>query len=123
MHELSIAMELVRAIREELRVRPDGRLKSARVRIGSLRQIEPSTLKFCFDAATKDTALGGAQLHVDEVEAAARCHVCRSEFEVEHNWFECPRCGAIGAELLRGDELQLVSLEIEKEMADAPTNG
>jgi hydrogenase nickel incorporation protein HypA/HybF len=122
MHELSIAMELVRVIREELRVRPEGRLRSARVRIGSLRQVEPSTLKFCFDAATKNTALAGAQLRVDVVEAAARCQVCRSEFEVEYNWFECPRCGTIGAELLRGDELQFVSLEIEKEMAGAPTH-
>ena len=55
----------------------------------------------------------------EQVEASARCCKCDREFPVEHNWFECPWCGETGSELLRGNELQLVSLEIEKEMANA----
>ena len=123
MHELSIAEELVRAIRKELRGHPNARLKSALVRIGMLRLIEPATLERCFEAATWDTPLAGAQLHVEQVNASARCRKCNVEFVVEHHWFECPRCGDTGSELLRGDELQLVSLEIEGEMASASTDG
>jgi Zn finger protein HypA/HybF involved in hydrogenase expression len=67
--------------------------------------------------------LAGAQLHVEQVKASARCRKCDLEFTVEHHWFECSRCGDTGSELLRGDELQLVSLEIEREMASASTNG
>jgi hydrogenase nickel incorporation protein HypA/HybF len=119
MHELSIAEELVRVIREELRAHPNARLKAALVRIGVLRLIEPATLEFCFEAATCDTPVAGARLQVEQVEASARCGKCGREFPVEHNWFECPRCGETGSELLRGNELQLVSLEIEKEMANA----
>jgi hydrogenase nickel incorporation protein HypA/HybF len=122
MHELSIAEELVRAIREELRSHPNARLKSALVRVGVLRLIEPATLERCFEAATWDTPLAGAQLHVEQVKTSARCRKCDLEFTVEHHWFECPRCGDTGSELLRGDELQLVSLEIEGEMASASTD-
>ena len=56
MHELSIAEELV-AVREELRGYPNMRLKSALVRVGVLRLIEPSTLARCFEAATWDSPL------------------------------------------------------------------
>jgi hydrogenase nickel incorporation protein HypA/HybF len=123
MHELSIAEELVRVIREELCAHPNARLKTALVRVGALRLIEPMTLECCFGAAACDTPVAGARLRVEQVEAAARCCQCGREFAVEHNWFECPQCGAIGAELLHGNELQLVSLEIEKEMANASANG
>ena len=113
MHELSIAEELVRVIHEELRAHPNARLKTAHVRIGSLRLIEPLTLECCFEATTRDLPWAGAQLQIEQVEAMARCEACRLEFTVEHNWFECPQCGLTGAELLRGNELQLVGLAIE----------
>jgi hydrogenase nickel incorporation protein HypA/HybF len=118
MHELSIAEELVRVIREELRAHPNTRLKSALVRVGTLRLIEPMTLECCFKAAAWDAPLMGARLRIEQVEASARCRKCDLEFPVEHNWFECPRCGETGSELLHGNELELVSLEIEEEMAD-----
>ncbi|MGO9244806.1 MAG: hydrogenase maturation nickel metallochaperone HypA [Verrucomicrobiia bacterium] len=123
MHELSIAEEIVRTIREELRRHSNARLKSALVRVGVLRLIEPSTLEHCFEAATRDSPLAGAQLHVEQVNASARCRKCDVEFAVEEHWFECPRCGETGSELVRGDELQLVSLEIEREMASVSAIG
>jgi len=123
MHELSIVEELVRAIREELSRRPQARLKSVLVRVGTLRLIEPATLQCCFEAATADTPLAGAQLRLEPVEARARCRACRLEFAVKDQWFECPHCGDTGSELLRGDELQLVSLEIEMDRpAPLPTD-
>ncbi|MGD1018087.1 MAG: hydrogenase maturation nickel metallochaperone HypA [Verrucomicrobiia bacterium] len=115
MHELSIAEEIVRAIGEELHNHPNTRLKSALVRVGELRLIEPATLEHCFEAATCDSPLAGAQLCVEQVKASARCRKCNLEFAVEHHWFECPQCGETGSELVRGDELQLMSFEIERE--------
>lgn len=123
MHELSIAEELVRAIREELRGHPNARLKSVLVRVGILRLIEPSTLERCFEAAAWDTPLAGTKLHIEQIEASARCQKCDTEFLVEDRWFECPQCGETGSELVAGDELQLVNLEIENEMASAPAIG
>ena len=123
MHEFSIAEELVRVIREELRAHPNARLKTALVRIGVLRLIEPMTLEYCFEAAVADSPLAGARLRVERVEASARCRKCGLDFTVEDNWFECPQCGETGAQLRRGDELQLVSLELERELAHAATDG
>ena len=119
MHELSIAEELVRMIQRELRTYPERRLKTAHVWLGVLRQVDPTTLQFCFEAILRDTPLAGAQLCIEPVEAAARCRQCGLEFRVEDKWFECPRCAAVDAELLRGDELLLASLDLEGPTVEA----
>jgi len=119
MHELSIAEALVRVIQKELRAHPERRLKTAHVTLGTLRQVEPTTLQFCFEATVRDTPLADAQLCIEPVEAAARCRQCGLEFRVEDKWFECPRCAGVDAELLRGDELLLASLDIEAPTTEA----
>ena len=104
--------------RYSTRAHGEARLKTAHVSLGALRQVEPTTLQFCFEATVRDTPLAGAQLRIEPVEAAARCRQCGLEFRVEDKWFECPRCAAVDAELLRGDELLLASLDIEAPTAE-----
>jgi hydrogenase nickel incorporation protein HypA/HybF len=113
-HEISIVEALIKSVQRELQANPDARVCTVHLRIGSLRQVLPEILEFCFEAATRDTPLAGARLEIQTVEAAARCRVCSLVFDVEDNWFECPRCHALGAVLLRGDELDLMSLELEQ---------
>ena len=113
MHEMSIVEALLEAVQRELRVHSDACVLAVHVRVGQLRQVVPETLQFCYQAATRDTPLAGSQLEIVEVPATARCRECRTEFAVEENWFECPRCQSVGGQLLAGDELQLTSIEIE----------
>jgi len=114
MHELSIAEALVREIQKELHAHPGNRLRTAHVALGALRQVEPTTLQFCFEATVRDTPLAGAELCIEPVQAAARCRQCGLEFTVEDKWFECPGCAAGDAELIRGDELLLASLDLDR---------
>lgn len=113
MHEMSIVEALLETVRGELRAHPDARVQTVHVRVGQLRQVEPDMLRFCYDAAVRDTPLAGSRLEIETDEASARCDVCSLEFPVEENWFECPRCRSANARLLKGDELLLTSLEIE----------
>lgn len=113
MHELSIAEELANVIRKELCAHPEARVNTAYVRVGALRLIEPVMLDFCFEVLTRNTPLAGARLCIERVEAAARCRKCSLEFAVEDKWFECPRCRERDGDLVRGDDLLLVGLDIE----------
>lgn len=115
MHEMSIVEALLDAVRSETQAYPVSRLQTVRVRIGALRQVAPETLEFCYDAATRDTALAGSRLVIEAVPAEAKCRRCSLTFAVDEGWFMCPRCRELGAELLRGDELELMSLELKKE--------
>ncbi len=113
MHETSIVESLLEAIERELRARPEARLRMVWLRIGRLRQVEPATLSFCFQAAVAGTPFEGSRLEIERVAAAARCLACGLEFAVEENWFECPRCHSTHGRLSAGNELQLIRIEIE----------
>ena len=112
MHEMSIVEALLETVSREARSHAATGVRTVRVRVGALRQVVPETLVFCYDAAVRGTALAGSRLDIEPLAAEARCRTCDLIFAVEDNWFACPRCGAFGAELLQGNELELVSLEL-----------
>lgn len=113
MHEFSLVEALLEAVAAEMKSRPNARVRAVAIRVGELRQVEPSTMEFCYEAAVQDTPLAGSRLRIERVEAVARCAKCRAEFPVKENWFECPSCHATGGELLAGRELSLASIEID----------
>ena len=108
MHEMSIIEALLEQVRHE--TRPGMCVRTVWLRVGKLRQTVPEMLRFCYAAAVHD----GSHLEVEVVPAEARCRRCSLTFAVEDNWFECPRCRSSEADLVRGDELQLLSLELTK---------
>lgn len=114
MHEMSIIESLLEAITKERQAYPDAQVVSVRVRVGALRLVVPEVMEACYKAATLDTSLAGSQLELETVSATARCKQCQQLFPVEDNWFECPHCHAAGGELLSGQELDLVNIELEE---------
>ena len=114
MHEMSIVEGLLDAVNKELRAYPGARTVAVRVRVGALRLVVPEVMETCYRAATLDTPLAGSRLELEQVAATARCPQCRHEFAVEEQWFECPKCHAAGGELLTGQELDLVNIELEE---------
>jgi len=114
MHELSIAQRIVEIAEEKARDSGLSRITGIKVRIGSLTTIVPEALDFCFGFAKEDTLAGKASLIIEKVEAEARCNSCKHIFAVEQSFFlVCPSCGSSDTALLRGMELDLMSIEGE----------
>jgi len=114
MHEMSIIESLLETVNAERQAYPNARVVSVRVRVGALRLVVPEVMESCYAAATLDTPLEGSRLELEPVAARARCPQCRCEFGVEEQWFECPKCQSVGGELLSGQELDLVNIELEE---------
>lgn len=111
---MSIAEALVEHVKEEmLRAQPDRKLRAVLVRVGQLRQVVPEALEMCYQAVTADTPLQGSTLQIEIVPAQARCQQCAAQFAVADNFFQCPHCSGLDAELLSGQELDLVELQVE----------
>jgi hydrogenase nickel incorporation protein HypA/HybF len=113
MHELSIAHSLVRLVGEALEPCRDATVLAVRLRIGALAGVAPEALRFCYDIATQGTGLEGSRLEIDEVPLAIRCPTCdRSVEPTDPSRFRCPLCDTPSAEILRGRELEIESIEL-----------
>ncbi|MEM1209795.1 MAG: hydrogenase maturation nickel metallochaperone HypA [Planctomycetota bacterium] len=89
-----------------------GRVSSVRVMVGAMSGVVPEALEFAWSAATRGTALAGATLAIESVSAAVWCEACSAEREISGIALRCPSCGAMCPELVRGRELEIMSLEM-----------
>ena len=127
MHELSISSAIINtAIRHA-----DGRRVTAvALRVGALRQVVPESLDFYFEIVGRDTLCEGARLEQEIVTAWMTCDVCGCEWDpapepvATHAAFDptaglptfrCPGCELAGARIVRGDELEVESIEVADE--------
>lgn len=115
MHELSIASAIVATAARHA----DGcRVTAIRVRVGRLRQVVPDSLQFCFGMVARESLCEGARLELEIVPAVLRCSDCSHEWEIASPPFRCPQCAGGDVAAVRGEELEVESIEIEdKEQA------
>lgn len=116
MHEMSIAQNLLEIIRDQLfQLELDtARVKVVRMKIGEMAGVVPESLRFCFEVASEGTPAQGAQLTIEEIPIKCRCRQCESDFGVESYAFICSKCGSPDVDLLSGNELQVVELELDE---------
>jgi hydrogenase nickel incorporation protein HypA/HybF len=119
-HELSIAEAVVRIAERHAAGRP---VTAVFVRVGHLRQVVPSALAFSFQLVAEGTVLDGARLELAEVPAEVRCRACAAQSEPEGFPLTCRVCGGFDTEVIRGEELQVESLEIDERPPDAQHQG
>lgn len=113
MHEMGIAMEVIRIAQESVPSdMADARIARVHLKIGKLAMIVADSLQFCFEVATRQTPLEAAELVIEEVPAAAACRDCAFQWVVETPVFVCPQCGGGRIELVAGRELDIDSIEI-----------
>jgi hydrogenase nickel incorporation protein HypA/HybF len=112
MHELSIAQAIADIA---LRHAAGRRVERVEVQVGHLRQVVPDALMFAFELVAAGTALDGAELVIEDVEAVARCRACGAQTRQDGFPMRCGECSALDLEVVRGEELLVDALELEEE--------
>jgi hydrogenase nickel incorporation protein HypA/HybF len=110
-HEFAIASAIVNTV---LRHAEGRRVTAVLLRVGQLRQVVPESLDFAFEIVSRDTLCGGARLDQDYVPAALRCGPCGREWGIDVPCFRCPECAGADIAVVAGDELDIVSIEVEE---------
>lgn len=114
MHEMGIAMQIIEiavsSIPDELK---NARIKKVNLKIGKLSAVVPSSLRFCFEIAAKDTCLSGAELDIEEIPVKVRCRECSKEWTIHDPVFKCIECGSGSMDILSGRELDITSIEVQ----------
>jgi hydrogenase nickel incorporation protein HypA/HybF len=112
MHEQTLVKTLLKQV-DEIRCEQRARhVTEVRVEVGPLSGVEPLLLSGAFDLLAPTTTSAGATLVIDEVTILGECKQCDHTFEVVDFNFRCPTCRG-NIVVIRGDELQLVSVSLD----------
>ena len=112
MHELSIATSIINLLIEQQAEHKFERVQRVNVNIGEFSSIVPDSLEFAFSIASKNTIAENAELVITVIPLILRCRTCNKEFHTEPYNFICPYCQSAETETVRGDELQIESIEV-----------
>jgi hydrogenase nickel incorporation protein HypA/HybF len=113
MHELGIATSVLQTARQEALRHPGARLRKVKLRIGELSGVNPEALSFCFEVLAREGNREPLELEIESCPRRQRCFACQQTFTVTDCDLKCPTCGTSETEFAGGDELELVSLEME----------
>jgi hydrogenase nickel incorporation protein HypA/HybF len=115
MHELSVALDIIDIASEAAATLGDVQVSAVRLRIGALSGVARDALLFSFDVASAGTPLDGARLTFEEVPVKVWCATCVAECElVDPAIRRCARCQSPAPRLVRGDELEVIGLEVQE---------
>jgi hydrogenase nickel incorporation protein HypA/HybF len=109
-HEFAIAESVIETITARTGVRA---VRAVRLEVGRLSGVSADSLRFCFELATADTPVDGAALLIDEPPGRAHCIACGEEFPVDEPLLLCA-CGSSNVEVLAGEELRILSVEVSR---------
>ena len=115
MHELAICQSLIEQV-ESIALEHNAQcVTSIIVAMGPLSGVEEQLLKHAYPVASAGTVAENAELIIETLPVRVKCTQCGSESDALPNKLICKQCGDWRTTLVSGDELMLMSVELEKQ--------
>ena len=114
MHELAICQSLMDQVESIASERNAQSVTSIIVAMGPLSGVEAQLLKNAYPIASAGTIAEDAELIIEYLPVRVKCTQCGSESEASPNKLICKQCGDWRTTLVSGDEIMLMSVELEK---------
>lgn len=113
MHELSVCQGLIRQVEKIAAQNQALSVDRILLKVGPLSGVEPELLKHAFTIAREGTVAAEASLEIEEGAVKVKCRQCGGSGEVTVNRLLCPDCGDWQVDVTEGEEMLLLSLDIE----------
>jgi len=114
MHELAICQALLDQI-EGIAREHAARVSRVHLAVGPLSGVERRLLERAYGVASAGTAAENSELVIEDAAIRVRCRRCGAESTASANRLLCAECGNWQTELVGGDELLLLKVELSKE--------
>jgi hydrogenase nickel insertion protein HypA len=75
--------------------------------------IEIHLLRVAFDTFKEGTMCEDAKLFINEQKLKLRCRDCGDEYEIDEIIYKCRNCGSLSMDVIDGEDMYLMSLEME----------
>lgn len=113
MHEMSLAEGVLQLIEEAAARESFSQVKMVCLEIGQLSGVEPSAMRFCFDAVTRGSVAQGALLEIKELPGLGWCMACARSVHMQEVFGACPDCGSFEMQVTGGTEMRVKELEVD----------
>jgi len=114
MHELAICQALMTQVETIARDNHAERVTAITVGMGPLAGVEEQLLKNAYPVASAGTVAADAELIIQLTPVRVHCSSCNKESTVLANRLICAHCEDWRTELVSGDELLLIRVELDK---------
>jgi hydrogenase nickel incorporation protein HypA/HybF len=111
MHELGLAEDILRKIKEEAKSKNLSKISYAKIRIGETLVTDRPELEQLFSMISTGTPAEGAKLDIVISPLKAVCGSCKKEFNPQVIRFDCPNCGSGSIKITSGKELLIEELK------------
>ena len=115
MHEYSIVQSLLDIIEDNTKKNNAKKVTKIIVKIGVLSGVEPHLLDIAFNTFKEKTICEDAEFIMNIQPIIAVCKDCGHENSFPKNkiFFECEKCGGVELDVIDGEDMLLMSLELE----------
>jgi len=112
MHEMSICQALLDQVERIAHEQRASQVDSIVLSIGPLSGVEPVLLDRAFEVARLQTVAENSTLDIETGPIVVECRSCGASGEAGVNRLVCPSCGDWQVNVVQGDELLLMRLEV-----------
>jgi len=113
MHEYSIVQSLLESCEEHAQENDATKVLKVIVKIGVLSGVEPQLLSTAFDTFKEKTVCHDALFVLNVQKVVIECFDCDKTHTLDKNEFECLSCKSTNVKVIDGEDMFLMSLEME----------
>jgi hydrogenase nickel incorporation protein HypA/HybF len=114
MHEVSLVRALLSQVGQIVDQHNATTATGIDLEIGPLSGVEVTLVQTAFVELVEGTRFAGATLSIQEVPLAIECLECGCESNLPGFVFRCVECDSGRVQVIRGDELRLLSVTVEE---------
>ncbi|HTY13653.1 MAG TPA: hydrogenase maturation nickel metallochaperone HypA [Candidatus Omnitrophota bacterium] len=111
MHELGLAEDVLRLLKEEAKNKGLKKITRAKVAIGETLISDPPEFHELFAMISAGSPAEGMKLEVEISPLKAVCSGCKKEFIPKELRFDCPHCGSTDIKVASGREITIREIE------------
>ncbi len=113
MHELWICKNILEIINQHDMNKSFTCVRKIYLEIGELTAIDKSALLFSFGVVAENSKAKDAILEITSLAGMASCDSCKKTLSINQYSDTCHFCGNFALTILQGEELRVLSMEVE----------
>jgi hydrogenase nickel incorporation protein HypA/HybF len=113
MHEYSIVQALLESCEEHAKQNEAQEITKVVIKVGVLSGVEPNLLETAFNTFKEKTICHNAEFVMNVQDIVIECLDCQTTSTLKKREFTCPKCQSINIDVKEGEDMYLMSLEME----------